>query len=149
MPDQTPAQRAAAELALFADDDPGRLPTEFLEPITDVSGYEEPEEYRGAIGRTMFDTPGAQDGQVTVPLTNSPVHILGQEDKRAALHADGDLRLGVLMGDPEVAIGLPSDKKSVLPRHLAVLGTTGGGKSTTIGRLISQAQAAGIAVVLL
>ncbi|MFL6112274.1 MAG: ATP-binding protein [Catenulispora sp.] len=235
MPDQTPAQRAATELELFAEDDPSRLPTEFLEPITDVSGYEEPEEYRGAIGRTMFDSPGAQDGQVTVllpkdtiqavpiqsmvritstgdgrrylgivtsgpfaepdglradanvivttsvrggilmpryhgrvqvellgeeldghvvpprfrPLPNSPVHILGQEDKLAALHADGDLRLGVLMGDPEVTIGLPSDKKSVLPRHLAVLGTTGGGKSTTIGRLISQAQAAGIAVVLL
>jgi len=235
MPDQTPAQRAATELELFADDDPGRLPTEFLEPITDVSGYEEPEEYRGAIGRTMFDSPGAQDGQVTVllpkdtiqavpiqsmvriistgdgrrylgivtsgpfaepdglradanvivttsvrggilmpryhgrvqvellgeeldgqlvpprfrPLPNSPVHILGQEDKRAALHSDGDLRLGVLMGDPDVTIGIPSEKKSVLPRHLAVLGTTGGGKSTTIGRLISQAQSAGIAVVLL
>src|SRR5262249_44826755 len=39
--------------------------------------------------------------------------------------------------------------KGVLPRHLAVLGTTGGGKSTTVARLVQQAQAAGMAVVLL
>ena len=44
---------------------------------------------------------------------------------------------------------MPSDKKSVLPRHLAVLGTTGGGKSTTVARLIEQAQAADMAVILL
>jgi DNA helicase HerA-like ATPase len=37
----------------------------------------------------------------------------------------------------------------VLPRHTAVLGTTGGGKSTTIARLVQQAQAAGMAVILL
>lgn len=223
------------DLTLFGDeDDVTRLPGEFLEPITDVTVYQEPEDARGAVGRTMFDMPGAQDGSVTVllprdtiqavpiqsmvriisedgrhylgiitsgpfaepdglradanvivttsvrggilmpryhgrvqvellgeeiggrlvpprlrPLPNSPVHILGAEEKLAALHPDGDLRLGVLMGDADVTIGIPSDRKSVLPRHLAVLGTTGGGKSTTIGRLISQAQAAGLGVVLL
>ena len=36
----------------------------------------------------------------------------------------------------------------MLPRHLGVLGTTGGGKSTTVSRLIQQAQAAGMAVVV-
>jgi hypothetical protein len=36
-----------------------------------------------------------------------------------------------------------------LPRHTAVLGTTGGGKSTTIARLVHQAQAAGMSVILL
>lgn len=235
MPEQTPARRPHEDLALFSDEEElTQLPKEFLEPITDVSGYQEPEEARGAVGRTMFDTPGAQDGSVTVllpkdtiqavpiqsmvritsedgrrylgivisgpfaepdglradanvivttsvrggilmpryhgrvqvellgeeleerlvpprlrPLPNSPVHVLGPEEKLTALHPDGDLRLGVLIGDPDVTIGIPSDRKSVLPRHLAVLGTTGGGKSTTIGRLISQAQAAGMAVVLL
>lgn len=234
MPDQPGASRPSGELAMVTDD-LTRLPGEFLEPITDVSQYEEPEEARGAVGRTMFDSPGAQDGSITVllpkdtiqavpiqsmvriastgdgrrylgivtsgpfaepdglradanvivttsvrggilmpryhgrvqvellgeeldgrvvpprfrPLPNSPVNVLGPVEKLAALHPDGDLRLGVLMGDPEVSIGIPSDRKSVLPRHLAVLGTTGGGKSTTIGRLISQAQAAGIAIVLL
>lgn len=234
MSDQPPISRPQSELALFSEDDLTRLPESFLEPITDVSRYNEPEDAIGAVGRTMFDTPGAQDGSITVllpkdtieavpiqsmirissedgrrylgivtsgpfaepdglradanvivttsvrggilmpryhgrvqvellgeeidgrlapprfrPLPNSPVHILGPEEKLAALHPDGDLRLGVLMGDPDVTIGIPSDRKSVLPRHLAVLGTTGGGKSTTIGRLISQAQAADVAVVLL
>jgi hypothetical protein len=212
-----------------------RLPESYLEPITDVTRLSAPEDADGAVGRTMFDTPGAQDGSITVllpkesiqavpiqsmvrisstgdrrrylgivtsgpfaepdglradanvivtttvrggifmpryhgrvqvellgeeidgqvvpprfrPLPNSPVHVLGAAEKLAALHPDGDLALGVLMGDTEVTIGIPSDRKSVLPRHLAVLGTTGGGKSTTIGRLISQAQTAGFAVVLL
>lgn len=234
MSDQPPISRPQRELALFSEEDLTRLPEAFLEPITDVSRYNEPEDAIGAVGRTMFDTPGAQDGSITVllpkdtieavpiqsmirissedgrrylgivtsgpfaepdglradanvivttsvrggilmpryhgrvqvellgeeidgrlapprfrPLPNSPVHILSPEEKLAALHPDGDLRLGVLMGDPDVTIGIPSDRKSVLPRHLAVLGTTGGGKSTTIGRLISQAQAADVAVVLL
>jgi len=37
----------------------------------------------------------------------------------------------------------------VLPRHTAILGTTGGGKSTTVAGLVQQAQAAGMAVILL
>jgi hypothetical protein len=234
MPDRRPASRTQSELALFNEEDIPRLPEKFLEPITDVSRYKEPEDAQGAVGRTMFDAPGAQDGSVTVllpkdsiqavpiqsmvrivsedgrrylgivtsgpfaepdglradanvivttsvrggilmpryhgrvqlellgeeldgrlvpprfrPLPNSPVHVLGPTEKLAALHPDGDLQLGVLMGDPDVTIGVPSTSKSVLPRHLAVLGTTGGGKSTTVGRLISEAQTAGVAVVLL
>lgn len=214
---------------------PPPLLAEYLEPITDVTNFEEPEAYQGSVGRTMFDSPGAQDGSVTVllpkeeiskvpiqslvritsvgdnrsylgivtsgpfaepdglradanvivttsvrggifmpryhgriqvellgeemdgqlvpprfrPLPNSPVHVLGSDDKAQALRADGDLRIGVALGDDEVPVGIPTEKKSVLPRHLAVLGTTGGGKSTTISLLIDQAQAAGFAVVLL
>lgn len=234
MSTHTPPSPQDDALALFREEDVTRLPDEYLEPITDVSRYEEPESAKGAVGRTMFDTPGAQDGSITVllpketiqavpiqsmvrilsddgrrylgivtsgpfaepdglradanvivttsvrggilmpryhgrvqvelvgeeidgrlgpprfrPLPNSPVHILSAEEKRVALHSDGDLHVGVLIGDPDVSIGIPSDRKSVLPRHLAVLGTTGGGKSTTIGRLIAQAQAANMAVVLL
>src|SRR5262249_48333249 len=44
---------------------------------------------------------------------------------------------------------IPSDQKSVLPRHTALLGTTGGGKSNTVARVIQQAPAAGMAVILL
>src|SRR5437763_6505653 len=40
-------------------------------------------------------------------------------------------------------------RKDVLPRHTAIVGTTGGGKSTTVARLVHQAQAAGCAVVVL
>src|SRR6266511_5949570 len=235
MPDQMPGHHAAGELAVFPADDPARLPKEFLEPITDDSGYEEPEDARGAIGRTMFDTPGAQDGLVTVllpkdsiqavpiqsmvriistgdgrrylgivtsgpfaepdglradanvivttsvrggilmpryhgrvqvellgeelngqvvpprfrPLPNSPVHVLQPAEKLAALRSAGTLRLGLALGDEDVQVGIPAARKSVLPRHTAVLGTTGGGKSTTVGRLLAEAQQAGMAVVIL
>jgi uncharacterized protein len=213
----------------------GVIPDDFLEPISDETRFEEPPEYVGSVGRTMFDTPGAQDGTVTVllpreemakvplqslvriksvgdrrsylgivtsgpfaepdglradsnvvvttavrggifmprfhgrvqveilgeevdeafvpprfrPLPNSAVFVLGAEDKMRILRPAGEIRLGVVVGDEEVIVGLPSEKKSVLPRHTAVLGTTGGGKSTTIGRFVSQATNEGFAVVLL
>jgi uncharacterized protein len=218
---------------LSPENAPQRLPGEYLQPIS--SDAELPEPDPGAVGRTMFDTPGAEDGSVTVllpkeeiakvplqslvrivsredgrtylgivvsgpfaepdglradanvivtttvnrgifmpryhgrvrveilgqeadgelvpprlrPLPNSPVFVLDIEEKRKALRAFGDLRLGRVLGDEEVEIGVPSDRKSVLPRHVAVLGTTGGGKSTTIGGLVWQAQRVGMAVVLL
>jgi DNA helicase HerA-like ATPase len=215
--------------------DAARLPEEYLQPISDVSRFEEPEAYRGSIGRTMFDLPTSHDGSVTIllpaeeiakvpiqslvrihsvpdnriylgvvtsgpfaepdglrsdsniivttavrggifmprfhgrvqveliaeesdgefvpprfrPRPNSPVFVLGADDKARILRPGGDIRLGVVIGDEEVVVGAPADRKSVLPRHTAVLGTTGAGKSTTMGRFISQAQARGFTVVLL
>jgi DNA helicase HerA-like ATPase len=83
------------------------------------------------------------------PLPNSPVFALTDDESAAILKAAGDMRLGTVVGYERVTVGVPSDKKFVLPRHLAVLGTTGGGKSTTVARLIQQAQAANMAVILL
>ena len=65
------------------------------------------------------------------------------------LRAEGDIRLGLAVGHEELRSRVPSDRKEVLPRHTAMLGTTGGGKSTTVARLVQQAQAAGMAVILL
>jgi DNA helicase HerA-like ATPase len=215
--------------------DAASLPAEYLEPISDVSRFQEPQEYAGSAGRTMFDTPAAQDGSVTVllpreeissvpvqslvrirsvpdkrtylgivvsgpfaepdglradsnvvvttavrggifmprfhgrvqvevlgeelegqmvpprlrPLPNSPVFVLDADEKARVLKPGGDIRLGVVLGDEEVVVGMPSDRKSVLPRHTAVLGTTGGGKSTTIGGFVGQAATREMAVVLL
>ncbi|MBX9681135.1 MAG: ATP-binding protein [Gemmataceae bacterium] len=83
------------------------------------------------------------------PLPHSPVVPLTEAEAAAVLKATGDMRLGVAYGFESIVVGVPSDRKDVLPRHLAVLGTTGGGKSTTIAGLVQQAQKAGIAVVLL
>jgi DNA helicase HerA-like ATPase len=83
------------------------------------------------------------------PLPNSPVFALSDEESAAVLKAAGDIRLGAVVGYKNVIVGVPSDKKFVLPRHTAVLGTTGGGKSTTIARFIQQAQAVNLAVILL
>jgi DNA helicase HerA-like ATPase len=83
------------------------------------------------------------------PLPNSPVFALIDEESAAFLKAAGDIRMGLVVGYNNVVVGVPSDKKSVLPRHTAVLGTTGGGKSTTIARFVQHAQEAKMAVVLL
>src|SRR2546423_156799 len=83
------------------------------------------------------------------PLPNSGVFVLDDAETARVLRAGGDIRLGLVVGYDALPVGVPSDLKSVLPRHTAVLGTTGGGKSTTIARLVQQAQAAGMAVILL
>ena len=83
------------------------------------------------------------------PMPHSAVFRLSDRESAAVLKAEGDLRLGLAVGHDDLVVGIPSDAKSVLPRHTAVLGTTGGGKSTTIAGLVQQAQAAGMAVVLL
>jgi DNA helicase HerA-like ATPase len=83
------------------------------------------------------------------PLPNSPVFALSDAESTAVLKASGDIRLGLVVGYKNVVVGVPSQQKAVLPRHTAVLGTTGGGKSTTIARLVQQAQAANMAVILL
>lgn len=83
------------------------------------------------------------------PLPHSPVFLLEEKETAKVLKADGDLRLGLASGHEGVVVGVPSDAKSVLPRHTAILGTTGGGKSTTVAGLARQAAKAGMAVILL
>ena len=83
------------------------------------------------------------------PLPNSPVEPLTREETLAVLQAGGDVRLGLAVGHEHVVVGVPSDRKSVLPRHTAFLGTTGSGKSTSVASFVWQAQAAGFAVILL
>ncbi len=105
-------------------------------------------------GRVQVEILGEeQDGALVPPrfrpLPNSPVWVLDADETAAVLHAEGDLRLGVVVGQEAVPVSIPSTRKDVLPRHTAILGTTGGGKSTTVARLVHQAQAAGCAVILL
>lgn len=83
------------------------------------------------------------------PMPSSPVFLLDAEETRELLHCGGDIALGLASGHDSLEVGIPSDRKSVLPRHTGVLGTTGAGKSTTVSRLVQQAQATGMAVVLL
>lgn len=83
------------------------------------------------------------------PRPQSKVFRLDATESAKALKAEGNLRLGTAIGIEELEVRVPSDDKAVLPRHLAVLGTTGGGKSNTIATLIQQAQAAGMCVILL
>lgn len=83
------------------------------------------------------------------PLPCSPVYLLKEEETAAVLKCGGDIRLGLAAGHEGLVVGVPSASKNVLPRHTAILGTTGGGKSTTVSVLVRQAAAAGMAVVVL
>ena len=104
-------------------------------------------------GRVHVEILGEyQEGQFEPPryrpLPNSPVKALGSEEINKALQLEGDLKLGLLYGHDKITVGIPSDSKMVLPRHLGVLGTTGGGKSTTVSGLIKSLQDSNVAVIL-
>lgn len=87
------------------------------------------------------------------PIPNSPVFLLERERIEAVLGlavgaADKPVRLGLMEGTADVTVNLPAYKKSVLPRHTGVLGTTGGGKSTSVSGLAARLSQQGNAVVL-
>lgn len=105
-------------------------------------------------GRVQVELLGEEDNGVLVPprfrpLPNSPVFALDSAETEAVLKVQGDIPLGLAVGHEELQVNIPADRKSVLPRHIGILGTTGGGKSTTVSGLINSFQRAGIATVLI
>src|SRR5260221_7899882 len=105
-------------------------------------------------GRVQVELLGEEVDGVLIPprlrpLPNSPVFVLDIDETAQTLHLDGDIPLGVPVGYEKIAAAIPSDKKSVLPRHIGILGTTGGGKSTTVSTLISGFQQAGLATIVI
>src|SRR4051812_10574295 len=135
----------------FAEPDSLRADSHMLVTVATRGGIYLPP-YHGRIQVTIMGEE-LPDGSLMPPrlrpLPNSPVFVLSDEESAAVLKADGDIRLGLVVGHRKVIVNIPSDKKFVLPRHTAILGTTGGGKSTTVSGLVQQAQAAGMAVILL
>ena len=83
------------------------------------------------------------------PRPNSPVFPLNSSETARILRVGGDIRLGLVVGQEDIVVGIPSDKKSVLPRHTAVMGTTGSGKSTTVSGIVHHLQKAGVSTVLI
>jgi hypothetical protein len=135
----------------FAEPDSLRGDSHMLVTVATRGGTYQPP-YHGRVQVTILGEklPNSSLGPPRLrPLPNSPVFALSDDESAAVLKAAGDIRLGTVVGYKSVTVGVPSDKKFVLPRHTAVLGTTGGGKSTTIARFIQQAQAANMAVILL
>lgn len=85
------------------------------------------------------------------PLPNSPVFVLSREETAEVLKVNPTpgITLGMAIGHENIEVKIPSDTKAVLPRHIGILGTTGGGKSTTISGLMSQFQQKGIATIVI
>ncbi|WP_375758171.1 ATP-binding protein [Corallococcus exercitus] len=82
------------------------------------------------------------------PRPQSPVFILDEKESARVLGVGGDLSLGMVVGYEGMEARLNPRDKSVLPRHTGIIGTTGGGKSTTVATLIHRAQLAGIATIV-
>jgi len=83
------------------------------------------------------------------PKPNSPIFALDGEETAKVLKIGGNLRLGMAEGFEDLPVAVPADSKSVFPRHLGILGTTGGGKSTTVSGLVAKGQQLGAAIVLI
>jgi DNA helicase HerA-like ATPase len=135
----------------FAEPDTLRADSHLLVTVNTRGGlYLPPHHGRvqvAVVGEELED--GTQVPPRLRPLPNSPVFVLNDEEAGRVLRTEGDIRLGLVVGHGNINVNIPSTKKEVLPRHTAVLGTTGGGKSTTVARMVEQAQAAGMAVILL
>jgi hypothetical protein len=105
-------------------------------------------------GRIRVELLGEEVGGVLQaprfrPLPSSKVTVLDDAETARVLQVGGDIQLGRAIGHDNVPVGLPSTSKNILPRHLGIVGTTGGGKSTTVAGLMAEAQRAGLAVILL
>ncbi len=105
-------------------------------------------------GRVQVELLGEELDGVLIPpklrpLPNSPVFVLDTDETTQTLRLEGDITLGVPVGYEAIEAAIPSYKKSVLPRHLGILGTTGGGKSTTVSSLISSFQQSKLATVVI
>ncbi len=104
-------------------------------------------------GRADVEIIGEESGVNLVPpryrpRPKSPVFVLSEAESKRVLGVGGDLCLGEVVGYKNMEARIPSKDKSVLPRHTGVVGTTGGGKSTTVSSMIHQAQKAEIATVV-
>jgi DNA helicase HerA-like ATPase len=104
-------------------------------------------------GRVQVEVLGEEiDGGLVPPrfrpLPNSYVKPLSADETEEKLKLAGNVRLGLAVGYENMPVNIPSSRKDVFPRHLAVLGTTGGGKSTTVSGLVGNLSESGVSVVL-
>lgn len=135
----------------FAEPDGLRADAPILVAVTVRGGLMLPKYH----GRVQVELLGEEleDGSVIPPrrrpLPNSPVFVLSSEEAGRVLRTGGEIALGVVVGQEAIELRVPLSSKAVLPRHLGILGTTGGGKSVTASGLIDQLQRAGAACVVL
>lgn len=118
--------------------------------VSAVRGHQTLPRHHGRLQATILGekTPKGIIPARRRPRPNAAVHLVPERDVSAILHLEGNMRLGLLNGHEDVEIRIDTRKKSILPRHTAHIGTTGGGKSTGVGRTIYEFQKAGTCVVV-
>lgn len=110
-------------------------------------------------GIAEIELLGERSGGVLIPAMrrpcpNSPIFRLDDDAVASVLGlnvapSERPCRLGLLEGTSTLSVALPAATKSVLFKHLAILGTTGGGKSTTVSGTVMKLAEEGNAVILL
>ncbi|MBE3566882.1 MAG: ATP-binding protein [Thermogemmatispora sp.] len=111
-------------------------------------------DYHGRVQVLLLgEELGGKGGQLVPqrfrPLPKSPVYVLTSEEMARVLKLDGEIELGLAIGHEELVVRVPARRKSLWCRHVGILGTTGGGKSTTVSGLVSQLQCQGFATILI
>ncbi|WP_376793834.1 ATP-binding protein [Thermogemmatispora sp.] len=101
------------------------------------------------LGEELGGAGGQLVPQRFRPLPNSPVYLLTSEETARVLKLDGEIELGLAIGHENLVVRVPARRKSLWFRHVGILGTTGGGKSTTVSGLVNQFQRQGFATVLI
>ncbi|MHA7629838.1 helicase HerA-like domain-containing protein [Corallococcus sp. M7] len=104
-------------------------------------------------GRAEVELLGQEVGGVLQPprfrpRPQSPVFVLSEEESAKVLGVGGAMSLGRVVGYDNMEARLNAQDKAILPRHTGIIGTTGGGKSTTVATLIHRAQLSGIATIV-
>ncbi len=104
-------------------------------------------------GRAEIEILGEESNGMLIPpghrpRPKSPVFLLDDEESEHVLGMQGELCLGMVVGYKHMEARIDALDKSVLPRHTGIIGTTGGGKSTTVATLIHRTQASGIATII-
>ena len=118
--------------------------------VTAVRGHQTLPRHHGRLQATILGEK-TQNGLIPArlrPRPNSAVHLVPNDDVSAIINLAGDRRLGLLNGHDDVEVMLDTKSKSTLPRHSAHIGTTGGGKSTGVGRTIAELQKGNVCTIV-
>ena len=117
--------------------------------VTAVRGHETLPRHHGRLQATIL---GEKTANGLIPARLRPAELRrptrSQRRRPAIINLSGDGRMGLLNGHDDVKVMLDTKSKSVLPRHSAHIGTTGGGKSTGVGRTIAELQKGGVCTIV-
>lgn len=106
-------------------------------------------------GRAQIEIVGEldEDNEMSAPRRrpspNSPVFTMGVDEMSEHLGLAGNVRIGLAEGFDDMPVLTDTNRKDFIPRHIAVLGTTGGGKSTTVSGLVARTAAEGMAIIMI
>ena len=98
-----------------------------------------------ALELTSMMVDGRRTAIRSRPQPGSLVSLLDAESTQEYIGASGDLKLGRLLGQPDVIVSLDSPS---LTRHIGIFGTTGAGKSNSLQVIVEESSKKGRAVLI-